>query len=51
MLIVFGDMIADLGSNIKISAVVTALFLRGTKLDISLKVPQTIRLNAEHSLS
>ena len=44
----FGDMIADLGSNIKISAVVTEFFLRGTKLDISLKVPQTIRL---HSLS
>ena len=54
MLIVFDDMIANLGSNIKISTVVTKLILRGTKLDISLvfisqfyfKVPQTITLNA-----
>ena len=54
MLTVFDDMIANLGSNIKISTVVTKLILRGTKLDISLvfisqfyfKVPQNIRLNA-----
>ena len=54
MLIVFDDMIANLGSNIKISSVVTKLIFRGTKLDISLvfisqfyfKVPQNIRLNA-----
>ena len=54
MLIVFDDMIANLGSNIKISTVVTKLIFRGTKLDISLvfisqfyfKVPQNIRLNA-----
>ena len=54
MLIVFDDMIENLGSNIKISTVVTKLIFRGTKLDISLvfisqfyfKVPQNIRLNA-----
>ena len=43
-------------ANIKLSTVVTELFLRGRKLNISLvfipqsyfKVPETIRLNATH---
>ena len=56
VLIVFGDMIADMESNKKLSPIVTELFLRGRKLKISLvfisqsyfKVPETIRLNATH---
>ena len=34
MLIVFDDMIADMESNNKLSPIVTALFLRGRKLNI-----------------
>ena len=49
-------MIADMESNKKLSPIVTELFLRGRKLNISLvfisqsyfKVPKTIRLNATH---
>ena len=56
MLIVFDDLIADMESNKKLSPIVTELFLRGKKLNISfifisqsyLKVPKTIRLNATH---
>ena len=56
VLIVFDDMIADMESNKKLSPIVTELFLRGRKLNISLvfisqsyfKVPKTIRLNATH---
>ena len=51
----FDDMIADMESNKKLSAIVTELFLRGRKLNISLfislsyfKVPKTIRLDATH---
>ena len=52
----FDDMIADMESNKKLSLIVTELFLRGRKLNISLvfisqsyfKVPKTIRLNATH---
>ena len=36
VLIVFDDMIADMGSNKKLSPVVTELFLRGRQLNISL---------------
>ena len=54
VLIVFDDMIADTESNKRLSPIVTKLFLRGRKLNISLvstsqsylKVPKTIRLNA-----
>ena len=54
VLIVFDDMIADMESNKKLSTIVTELFLRRRKLNISLvfisqsyfKVPKTIRLNA-----
>ena len=56
VLIVFVDMIAYMESNKKLSPKVTELFLRGTKLNISLvfisqsyfKVPKTIRVNATH---
>ena len=56
VLIVFDDMIADMKSNKKLSPIVTELFLRGRKLNISLvfisqsyfKVPKTIRLNVTH---
>ena len=54
VLTVFDDMIADMEANIKLSSIVTKLFLSGRKLNISFafisqsyfKVPKTIRLNA-----
>ena len=57
VLIVFDDMIVDMEANKKLIPVVTELFLRGRRLNISLvfisqsyfKVPKTIRLNAIHS--
>ena len=56
VLIVFDDLIPDMKSNKKLSAIVTELFLRERKLNILLvfitqsyfKVPKTIRLNATH---
>ena len=56
MLIVFDDMIADIGSNKKLSPTVTKLFLRERNLNIlvvfisqlNFKLPKTIRLNATH---
>ena len=56
MLVVFDDMIADMKSNKKLSPIVTKLFLRGRKLNISLvfisqshfKLPEIIRLNVTH---
>ena len=36
ILIVFGDMIADMINNKKLNSVVTELFIRGRKLNISL---------------
>ena len=50
----FDDMIADMGSNKKLRPMVTELFLKGRKLNISLasisqsyfKLAKTIRLNA-----
>ena len=58
VLIVPDDVIADMKSNKKLSRIVTELFLRGRKLNISLvfisqsyfKVSKTIRLNATHYL-
>ena len=52
----FDDMTADMESDKTLSPIVTELFLRGTKLSISLvfrsqsyfKVPKTIRLNVTH---
>ena len=54
ILIVFDDMIADMLSNKKLNPVVTELFIRGRKLNISLvfitqsyfAVPKNIRLNS-----
>ena len=56
VLIVFNDMIADMKSNKKLSHIVTELFLRERKFNISLVfIPQsyfkgskTVRLNATH---
>ena len=56
VLIVFHDMIGDMESNKTLSPIVTDLFLRGRKVNISLvfisksyfKVPKTVRLNATH---
>ena len=56
ILIVFDDMIADLIHDKKLNSVVTELFIRGRKLNISLvfitqsyfKVPKDVRLNASH---
>ena len=60
ILIVFDDMIADMIAdmiqNKKLNSVVTELFIRGRKLDISLgfitqsyfKVPKDVRLNTTH---
>ena len=53
-LIVFHDMIAEMVSNKKINPIVTELFIRGRKLNISLgfipksyfAVPKNIRLNS-----
>ena len=56
MLTVFDYVIADVESNKKLIPIVTELFLRGGKLNISFvfvsqsyfKVPKTIRLNVTH---
>ena len=56
ILIVFDDMIADMLSNKKLNPIVTELFIRGRKLNISLvfitqsyfAVPKDIRLNDMH---
>ena len=53
ILIVFDDMIADMIHNKKLDSIVTELFIRGRKLNISLvfitqsyfKVPKEVRLN------
>ena len=55
-LIVFDDMIADMIDNKKLNSIVTELFIRGRKLNISLvfitqsyfKVPKDVRLNTTH---
>ena len=59
ILIVFDDMIADMINNKKLNSIVTELFIRGRKLNISLvfitqsyfKVPKDVRLNSTHFLS
>ena len=56
MLIVFDDMIADMLSNKKLNPVVTELFIRGRKRNITLvfitlsyfAVPKIIRINSTH---
>ena len=55
---VFDDMIADIINNKKLHSIVTELFIRGRKLNISLifitqsyfKVPKDVRLNTTHFL-
>ena len=56
ILIVFDDMIADMINNKKLNPVVTELFIRGKKLNISIvfitqsyfKVQKDVRLNSTH---
>ena len=55
-LTVFDDMIADMINSKKLNSIVTELFIRGRKLNISLvfitqsyfKVPKDVRLNTTH---
>ena len=56
ILIVFDDMIADMINNKKLNSIVTELFIRGRKLNISIafitqsyfKVSNNVRLNSTH---
>ena len=56
VLTVFDDMIADMINNKKLNAIVTELFIRGRKRNISIvfitqsysKVPKDVRLNSTH---
>ena len=56
ILILFDDMIADMIQNRKLNSIVTELFIRGRKLNISLvfiiqsyfKIPKDVRLNTTH---
>ena len=56
ILIVFDDTIADIINNKKLNPLVTELFIRGKKLNISIvfitqsyfKVPKDVRLNSTH---
>ena len=56
VLIVFDDMIPDMINNKKLSPIVTELFIRGRKLNLSIvfitqsyfKVPKDVRLNSTH---
>ena len=56
ILIVFDDMTADMINNKNLNSVVTELFIRGRKLNVSLvfitqsyfKVPKEVRLNYTH---
>ena len=56
ILIAFDDMIADMVHNKELDSIITELFIRGRKLDISLvfvtqsyfKVPKDVRLNTSH---
>ena len=59
VLIAFDDLIADMINNKKLNLIVTELFIRDRKLNISLvfitqsyfKVPKDVRLNSTHFLS
>ena len=56
IIIVFDDMIEDMINNKKLNPVVTKLFIKGRKLNISIvfitqsyfKVPKDVRLNSTH---
>ena len=55
-IIIFGDMIADMINNKKVNPLVTELFIRGRKHNVSIifitqsyfKVPKEVRLNTTH---
>ena len=55
-IIIFDDMIADMINNTKLNPIVTELFIRSRKLNISIvfitkscfKVPKDVRLNSTH---
>ena len=55
-MIAFDDMIADIAKNKKLNSIVTELFIRGKKLNISLvfirqsyfKVPKDVKVNTTH---
>ena len=59
VLIVSDDMIADMTNNKKLDSIVTELFIRGRKLNISVvfitksyfKLPKDVRSNSTHFLS
>ena len=59
ILILFDDMIADMIDNKKLNPIVTELFIRDRKVNISIffitqsyfKVPKDVRLNSTHFLS
>ena len=59
ILILFDDMIADMIDNKKLNPIVTELFIRDRKVNISIvfftqssfKVPKDVRLNSRHFLS
>ena len=59
ILIVFDDMIADLINNKKVNLVLTELFIRNRKLNISIvfvtqsyfKVPKHVTLNSTHFIT
>ena len=56
VLIVFDDMIADMSNDKNLNPIITELFIRGRKLNISIvfitqsyfKVPKDVRLNFTH---
>ena len=56
VLIIFDDMLVDMINNNKLNPIVTELFIRGRKLNISIvfitqsyfKVPKDVRLNSTH---
>ena len=56
---VFDDMIADMINNSKLNPIVTELFIRGRKLNISIvfitqsyfKLPKDVRSNSTHFLT
>ena len=56
ILIVFDDMIADITKNKKLDSIVTKLYIRGRKINVSVvfitqsyfKVPKYVRLNTTH---
>ena len=59
VIIVSDDMIADMTNNKKLDSIVTELFIRGRKLNISVvfitksyfKLPKDVRSNSTHFLS